>query len=1698
MNRSRVERWSVVWLAVIGVCGSIQAGQTNSWSGPGSGNWEDLNWSLGVRPGAGQTIQLTNHGWKAVAIGPATAANFPDTMTIDALSVTSPGTDTVNTVLFNYAGFQTPFVTQGLTVSNGAKVVVLDSALTVQYGKLVVDAGSVTEDASSQISVAGLQLQNGGVYDLISGTFTVPPPREEDIVGGQFHQEGGSNFCYWLQDSGEYDFSGGDLVLADWEFPGTGLHIMGNFIQTGGTVSGQMNVGAAGQGGGLYALSNGMVFCSSLQLPWSTTGSTPDSSYFVQTGGTNFAGNVYIGTLSSRINNYPWFGRGYYTITNGLLVTTNIAINGCGVMTQSGGVHTNHSIALTQSDFFHQEQPGGNSYAYTEPGVYDFSGGTLVSDLVDMEPGGFVQSGGSAQITALQMVGGQYSFGGGQLTASNITLSGGANFIQTGGSITQTGTLSLNDSSLAAGSGPQIFGKLQLSTAGGTNSILTFPLGLCGLFFLNSGSLSWSNAAILIISNWNGALFGGGMHRIVFGSDRTGLTSQQLSQVYFSNPGGLPNGIYPARILPNGELVPDQNQGSESSGTVNSWISQTGGNWDDALSWSLGVPPGSSQSVMITNPYWKAVTIDSSTVSSAPQSLAVNSLTITSVSPTNGSYTTKNTLLLNYAGAGNPLVIGVDTNTPGSLLVDSNSTMAMFSSGLIVNNALVATNSRLGEFEVDGNFIQSDNSEVVAGFLDLNGTYNLTNGELFVGTQFINGAFNQQGGSTNTGSVLVTTNGNYQLFDGAVKGDIALNAGVFQQWGGTVSAQLTLRQPPAGGRYELMGGTLLPGNLDLGAAWTLELFDAGAGGIEQSGGTNKPGSLTIGVGYYSLSNGVLAASTMMLTTNTWVGGLRAGEFDQYGGYVTNGGLTMIGGTNEERGQIIHATANYTLFGGTLETPFITMNLGNFGLRNATNRVGTLSMDNSIYAMDSGLLVVDQLQLSNGSQFWHRGGAVAGIKNIALANGSWSEQTTGAQLGQLRLLSGTNSGAGFLSGPSVLQFADSSSVPWASDGLLTIFDWSGSLTGGGSQQILFGTSASGLTAQQLSQVQFRNPTGLPTGTYAARILSTGEVVPDPNSSSAGPVNSWINPTSGNWDDAASWSLGTLPNSSEFVIIANPGSKAVSINPATPVNSPGAMTVTNLTVRGATNMENTLLLNNFGTAIPLTVLDGLLLQDSAQILNFNSGLIVQGGMFMVTNSDLIQDGGFIRATNGPLYISGSEIDVTNGVFEGGSVSLGYPVSSHFNQYGGAVKIANLGFGSYVPGSIQNGYSLYGGTLDLPGGMFLLGERGGLSYFQAGGTNRTTQVTLEPDYGGWIGGFTLNGGLLADSGVIMMPGYETPISIEQNGGSHVITNSLLLVGGSTHGNSDPTVYHLNGGTLSAGMIELDADDGDTLLVQSNATTTAGTVYAHSFGYYLSFNTTITLAGGTLSCSNFTTADGGGSLNQTAGALIVSNLLDFGGSRDIGLFYIYGHYTFTGGTLMASNINMTGDWTIGDGTNRITNPGTVRLGHSTVVSNVVEQFGRFTLPTSTSIYLSGSAARLSFAKSSSESWASGATLEIFNWNGNVSGGGAEQVKFGTDQSGLTAAQLKQVNFRIGSDLYSAKILNTGEVVPDQVVAPPINYSQQGSQLILNWPPGYTLQTATQPNGPYSDVQSGIINATPPYTNNMTGDPQRFFRLRQ
>ena len=81
--------------------------------------------------------------------------------------------------------------------------------------------------------------------------------------------------------------------------------------------------------------------------------------------------------------------------------------------------------------------------------------------------------------------------------------------------------------------------------------------------------------------------------------------------------------------------------------------------------------------------------------------------------------------------------------------------------------------------------------------------------------------------------------------------------------------------------------------------------------------------------------------------------------------------------------------------------------------------------------------------------------------------------------------------------SVAAFADSSLATWTAGKTLKIYNWSGNPTlGGGTDRLFVGSDLNGLTATQLSQVQFFQGIGLNPLLGGALILPTGEIVPGP--------------------------------------------------------------------------------------------------------------------------------------------------------------------------------------------------------------------------------------------------------------------------------------------------------------------------------------------------------------------------------------------------------------------------------------------------------------------------------------------------------------------------------------------------------------------------------------------------------------------------
>ena len=131
-------------------------------------------------------------------------------------------------------------------------------------------------------------------------------------------------------------------------------------------------------------------------------------------------------------------------------------------------------------------------------------------------------------------------------------------------------------------------------------------------------------------------------------------------------------------------------------------------------------------------------------------------------------------------------------------------------------------------------------------------------------------------------------------------------------------------------------------------------------------------------------------------------------------------------------------------------------------------------------------------------------------------------------------------------------------------------------------------------------------------------------------------------------------------------------------------------------------------------------------------------------------------------------------------------------------------------------------------------------------------------------------------------------------------------------------------------------------------------------------------------------------------------------------------------------------------------------------------------------------------FRESRASLWSVGSWLVISNWSGRVEGGGPDQIFVGTNVDGLADAQLREIVFKNPSGfqpgVYGARILSNGEVVP----IPSIQAQRFPGHLVLSWPGGFDLLSATNVNGPYSPVDG----ASTPYTNSLI-ESERYFKLR-
>jgi hypothetical protein len=556
---------------------------------------------------------------------------------------------------------------------------------------------------------------------------------------------------------------------------------------------------------------------------------------------------------------------------------------------------------------------------------------------------------------------------------------------------------------------------------------------------------------------------------------------------------------------------------------VNSWLKSGSGNWEEPQ-WSLGVLPGTNQTIMITNAGWKAVAIASST-ENYPSALSVYSITLSS--PLDGY----NTLLFNYPGQQTPLATRLFT-------VSSNSAVSMY------NAALNLTGGGGEGMSVGGQFIQDAGSTVLGQQMDIGyigpGVFNLMSGNVWLQHIWLGGNYNgrmvQSGGANGSGIVHLQSGGEYDLQAGDYNADTYFDGGALRQTGGRINVGLGVYS----GTYILENG-IITGGVGLPAP---DGFSGNGGGtMIQSGGTNFGGvafNPWAGYGSYVLSNGVCLGSNIATgakgNVQQWNGTLSvtgkistatdyvaretfgAGSYNLAGGAVSaaamdaGGHYTQTGGTNIIGGDVsvYGVYADMQVNGGEFRCS--TISVVDAWVGGFTQSAGRLVISNQLwvgaetlygwrgYVMTGGELDVSDIVLIPGSKFTKSGGVInqGGLLSISAADLYFGGSTS--HFGPMNLQAGspsqTNTTIHFPIGTNCfVSFGDSSWLNWTNTARLLIVNYSGSFAGGGSQRIYFGTSASGLTAIQLAQITFRDPAGFEPGNYTAKILQTGEVVPD---------------------------------------------------------------------------------------------------------------------------------------------------------------------------------------------------------------------------------------------------------------------------------------------------------------------------------------------------------------------------------------------------------------------------------------------------------------------------------------------------------------------------------------------------------------------------------------------------------------------------
>jgi T5SS/PEP-CTERM-associated repeat protein len=817
---------------VLVLCGSVTGtflcpvqAQGNSYTNNADGKWEDgANWSLGVAPTNAHSIFVTNAASKTVTIDATTSGSFPESMTINSLTL-SAEIGSTNTLSLNDPGTNTPLVIQTIiTIVSGGALIVTNAALSGAGG---IFGGDVRlDDGSLTINSVVVGNSNQGTLTVNNGSFVGLEGMSVGVNAGA---------------EGTFKLAGGAVVLG------------GNFFEVG------LNAGSTGT----VLVTGGELNDFNLILILGDQG----FGQMTVSGGTVREQFVLVGDNPGSQGNLTVTGDGTFDAWRIDIVL--------GTLVMAGG-------ELTSVQF-----PGSGIYigqANTSAGAMTLSNGTVtVNQFVVGTNGMFMFNGGSLSTKATMIGNNQPFVVGDGLDSATLNLLGGDHFFQDGLIISSNSFLS---GCGATNNGVVVNHGTILTDCPGAPLVFNSPVTNDSLIVAsNGGALQFFQPVVNngVIDATNGTLqfFAGVVDNGTILYDPNGDADGDGVPNSVDNCVSVFN---PSQSDSDGDGVGDACDPKFLF--ANSYTNSASGKWEVGSNWSQGIPPTSSQFVFITNGFSKTVTIDSFTASDFPGTMTITNLTLSA--PTGsvdtlflddvgtsvplrilsrlkidngGALTITNaSLRVDGGGVGDNTVDGDLTLDSGSITISSLAIGNLGKGTLTVNNGsmvsadlFVGVNSGAeGTFKLAGGAVQLSGNSFEVGFaVGSTGTVLVTDGELndfsiilVLGDQGF-GQMTVSGGTVREQFVLV--------------GDNPGSRGSLTVTGGTFDAL----------RIDIVLGTLVM------AGGELTSIQFPASGIYIGEATGNAASMTV-------SNGTVVVNKLVVGTNS----TSRGELNVFGGTVT--------------------------------------------------------------------------------------------------------------------------------------------------------------------------------------------------------------------------------------------------------------------------------------------------------------------------------------------------------------------------------------------------------------------------------------------------------------------------------------------------------------------------------------------------------------------------------------------------------------------------------------------------------------------------------------------------------------------------------------------------------------------------------------------------------------------------------------------